>query len=58
MAGLSSARARGIKGGRKNKLTAEQIELMKKMYKDKTIPIKQILDTFKICKSTLYKRVK
>jgi len=58
VAGLSSARARGIKGGRKNKLTAEQIELMKKMYKDKTIPIKQILDTFKISKSSLYKWVK
>jgi DNA invertase Pin-like site-specific DNA recombinase len=58
MAGLSSARARGITGGRKNKLTTEQIELMKKMYKDKTIPIKQILDTFKISKSSLYKWVK
>jgi len=58
MAGLSSARARGIKGGRKNKLTAEQIELMKKMYKDKSISIKQILDTFKISKSSLYKWVR
>jgi len=58
MAGLSSARARGIKGGRKNKLTPEQIELMKKMYADKTIPIKQILETFGVGKSTLYKWVK
>lgn len=58
MAGLASARARGIKGGRKNKLTAEQVELLKKMYTDKTIPIKQILETFKISKSMLYKWVK
>ena len=58
MAGLASARARGIKGGRKNKLSAEQVELLKKMYADKTIPIKQIMDTFKISKSMLYKWVK
>ena len=58
MAGLSAARARGIKGGRKNKLTSEQVELLKKMYRDKTIPIKQIMDTFKISKTCLYKWVK
>ena len=58
MAGLASARARGIKGGRKNKLTPEQIELLKKMYADKTIPIKQIMETFGVGKSTLYKWVK
>lgn len=58
MAGLASARARGIKGGRKNKLTPERIELMKKMYADKTIPIKQIMETFGVGKSMLYKWVK
>ena len=58
MAGLSAARARGIKGGRKNKLTPEKVELLKKMYADKTIPIKQIMETFGICKSSLYKWVK
>jgi len=57
-AGLSAARSRGRLGGRPKKLTPEQIELMKKMYKDKSIPIKQILDTFKIGKTTLYKWVK
>jgi len=58
VAGLASSRARDITGDRKNKLTTEQIELMKKMYKDKTIPIKQIMETFKISKSSLYKWVK
>jgi len=58
MAGLSAARARGIKGGRKNKLTPEKVELLKKMYADKTIPIKQIMETFGICKTSLYKWVK
>ena len=58
MVGLSSARTRGIKGGRKNKLTPEQVELLKKMYRDKTILIKQIMDTFKISKTCLYRWVK
>jgi len=58
MAGLSAARARGIRGGRKNKLNAEQVELLKKMYADKTIPIKQIMETFGVGKSSLYKWVK
>lgn len=57
IAGLSSARARGRNGGRPRALSTEQVKMAKKMVSDKTIPIKEILDTFKISKSTLYKSI-
>lgn len=58
VAGLSAARARGINGGRPRVLSVEQVKMAQKMLADKTIPIKEILDTFKISKSTLYKSVR
>lgn len=57
-AGLSSARARGRVGGRPKSLTEEQIKQVKAMHKDTTIPIEQIMKTFKISKNTLYKYLK
>ncbi|HPA57617.1 MAG TPA: recombinase family protein [bacterium] len=58
VAGLSAARARGINEGRPRVLSVEQVKMAQKMLADKTIPIKEILDTFKISKSTLYKSVR
>jgi DNA invertase Pin-like site-specific DNA recombinase len=58
MAGLKAARARGKLGGRPPKISPEQKEMIKKMHADITIPIDQILKTFQISKTTLYKVVK
>ena len=58
MAGLASARARGTNGGRPRKTTSNQNEMIMKMYQDKNIKIKTIMDTFKISKSTLYEIIK
>ncbi len=58
VAGLSAARARGVNGGRPRALSQKQVMMAKKMLLDKTIPIKEILNTFKISKSTLYKSVR
>ena len=56
-AGLKAARARGRKGGRKEKLNAKQIEMAKAMVNDPNIPISAICETFKISKPTLYRYV-
>ena len=55
LAGMHAARARGIKGGRPQKLNPEQKALLLKMHEDRTISIKTICDTLKIAKPTLYK---
>ena len=57
MAGLAAARARGRRGGRPKTTTPEQDKLIWSMYKDKTIEIQTITDTFKISKSKLFKLV-
>ena len=57
-AGLTAARARGRLGGRPKRLNQKQIAVIKTMHKDKTIPIKTILDTFRVSKGTLYKVLK
>ena len=56
-AGLKAARARGKNGGRPPKLTPEQIEMIKKMVDDTTIPIMSICKQFGITKPTLYRHV-
>jgi len=58
MAGLATARARGRKGGRPKSTTTNQDELIWKMYQDKTIEIKTIVNTFNISKTKLYKIVR
>jgi DNA invertase Pin-like site-specific DNA recombinase len=56
-AGLKAARARGRKGGRKEKLTPKQVEMAKAMVSDPNISISSICETFKISKPTLYRYV-
>jgi DNA invertase Pin-like site-specific DNA recombinase len=59
-AGLAAARARGRTGGRPQSPFADEkkLEMAKKMYMDKTIPVKDILLTFGIKKTTFYKYLK
>jgi DNA invertase Pin-like site-specific DNA recombinase len=57
-AGLQAARARGIKGGRKRKLDATKLKTAQSMYDSKKHSIKEICETVKITKPTLYKYLK
>ena len=54
-AGLKAARARGRKGGRPKKLTDAKIKAIALMHADKNVGIEEIIQTFKIGRSTLYK---
>lgn len=56
-AGLKAARARGRKGGRKEKLTPKQIEIARAMVNDPNITISSICETLGISKPTLYRYV-
>ena len=56
-AGLKSARARGIKGGRPKGLTQAAIEkslIAETLYRSGNIPVKKIADQLGISKTTLY----
>ncbi|TFB12474.1 recombinase family protein, partial [Candidatus Marinimicrobia bacterium MT.SAG.4] len=57
-AGLKAARARGRFGGRPKKINEEQTKMVKKMWKDHTIPIDGICRTFDISRPTLYNYLK
>lgn len=55
-AGLSAARARGKKGGRKRVLAGDpKVVTAKEMYQNKKISIPHICETLKISRSTLYR---
>lgn len=54
-AGLQAARARGIKGGRKKKLDISKQKTAQTMYDSKNHSIKEICETLKVTKPTLYK---
>ena len=54
-AGLQAARARGIKGGRKKKLDTSKQKTAQTMYDSKNHSIKEICETLKVTKPTLYK---
>ena len=54
MAGLEVARARGRKGGRRQKLSGKQKALAIKLHKDKENSIADICQALKISKQTLY----
>jgi DNA invertase Pin-like site-specific DNA recombinase len=56
-AGLAAARARGRRGGRRKTLTPRQIAMVKKLYADKTTPIKDICKSFHISRMTLWRYV-
>ena len=57
MEGLSSARARGRKGGRP-KATRQKIELALKMYDSKDYLISEIEQATSVSKSSLYRYLK
>jgi DNA invertase Pin-like site-specific DNA recombinase len=58
MAGLEAARARGKIGGRpKLKTSAGKVAMAKKLYRDRTLSIPEILKTLNISKATLYRWV-
>ena len=55
-AGLSAARARGRKGGRKPlDVELPRVQMAKVMYEDKRVRIKDIWQTLKISRSTFYR---
>lgn len=54
-AGLEAARSRGRVGGRKEKLSVDQMETMKKMYESQNHTIKEICQVFRISKPTFYR---
>ena len=55
MAGLQAARARGRKGGCRPRLTPDQARLAAKMLDDPTNRVKDIIASFKVPRSTLYR---
>ena len=58
MAGLESARARGRIGGRPRcNPSSGRVAMAKKMYRDRTLSIPEILKTLNISKATLYRWV-
>lgn len=56
-AGLSAAKARGRLGGRRPKLTAQQISHAKRLLADPTTTGAEVAETFGIARSTLYRSV-
>jgi DNA invertase Pin-like site-specific DNA recombinase len=57
-AGLEAARARGRKGGRPRKLSAEQIEVARSMYNSKRHSLATIAKTVGVSRSTVYRALK
>ena len=56
-AGLEAARSRGRQGGRPEKLTSEQKELVKTLYANKSYSIQAICKMVGVGKTTLYKYI-
>ena len=54
-AGLVAARARGRSGGRRPKLTPQQIKEIKRLMTDPTIPVSTIAKRYKVSRTTIYK---
>src|SRR3954464_12860470 len=57
-AGLTAARARGKKGGRRPRLKPVEIALVRKLYEDKQNSVEDICKSFKISRMTLWRYVK
>ena len=55
IAGLSAARARGRKGGRRPELDAKQIEHSRKLLEDRHTTIKEVAETFGVSRGTIYR---
>ena len=56
-AGLRAARARGKSGGRKPKLSSEQVRLVKAMMADPDITHQEVADHFGVSRVTLYRSI-
>jgi len=54
-AGLVAARARGRSGGRRPKLTPQQVKEIKRLMSDPTIPVSQIAERYNVSRTTIYK---
>lgn len=52
--GLAAARARGRRGGRKPKLTAQQVQLAQQLYDAKDNTVAEIAAIFKVPRTTIY----
>ena len=57
-AGLAAARARGRLGGRRRTLAPKEIDMVKRLYADKTTPLKDICKSFNISRMTLWRYIK
>lgn len=57
VAGLTAARARGRKGGRKRKLDERQIKEVRTLLRNPDIPVKDVAKRYAVSRSTLYKCV-
>jgi DNA invertase Pin-like site-specific DNA recombinase len=57
MAGLASARARGRVGGRKPKLTDDQVKLARQLYDAREHTVDQIAAMFGVAKPTIYRHL-
>ena len=57
LAGLVAARARGRLGGRKPKMTADDIRLARVLMEDRTIPLGEIANKFQVSVKTLRRSV-
>jgi DNA invertase Pin-like site-specific DNA recombinase len=55
IAGLTAARARGRKGGRKPELSAKQIEHARTLLEDRHTTIKEVAETFGVSRGTIYR---
>src|SRR5262245_5714190 len=55
-AGVKAAKARGVKFGRKPKLTPQQIKHAREL-RDQDTPVQEIADLFKVGRSTLYRNL-
>lgn len=55
VAGLTAARARGRKGGRKPRLSEKQIAMARKMLEDRKTTIKDVAASFGVNRSTIYR---
>jgi DNA invertase Pin-like site-specific DNA recombinase len=55
LAGLKAARARGRKGGRPRKLSAEDLKTVRALLKSGDVPVSTIAEQFRVARSTLYR---
>ena len=56
-AGLNAARARGRTGGRKPSLNNKQIQMLLRIYNDRSASINEICEQFKISRKTFYRYI-